>query len=111
MNNSEPIIRKTFNINFIKENINKMKELINGMKLSGNNNILEHELEIMNKYPEFYESYPFLVKKICKCDDMDMLNKMFENLEKIESGESTLENVELNLGNKLANQYLYPNNK
>ena len=33
---------------------------------------------------------------------------MLNNLEKVESGEKSLASVELNLGNKLANQYLYP---
>jgi len=108
MNNNEPILRKTFNINNIKENIDKIKQVINEMKKSGNDNILEHELEIMNKYSEFYDSYPFLVKKICKNDGLDMLDKMFQNLEKVESGESSLASVELNLGNNLAKQYLHP---
>lgn len=109
MNNNEPILRKTFNINFIRENILKIKNEINEIIKSGNNNILEHELEIMNKYSDFYDSYPFLVKKLCKGDDLDMLDNMFKNLEKVESGDSSLASVELNLGNKLAKQYLHPN--
>ena len=109
MNNNEPILRKTFNLNFIRETILNIKNEINEIKKSGNNNILEHELEIMNKYSDFYDAYPFLVKKLCKGDDLDMLDNMFKNLEKVETGESSLASVELNLGNKLAKQYLHPN--
>ena len=106
MNAEQPIVRKTFNLNYIKETIVKLEKLINKMKLEGNDNVLDHELEILNTYPEFYESYPFLVKKVCKGGDLNMLDTMFKNLEKVESGDKSLETVEHNLGNKLASQYL-----
>jgi len=111
MNTKEPIPRTTFNINYIKETIIKLQELINKMKQEGNDNVLDHELEILHTYPEFYESYPFLVKKVCKGGDLNMLDTMFKNLEKVESGDKSLETVEHNLGNKLASQYLNPINK
>jgi hypothetical protein len=37
-----------------------------------------------------------------------MLDTMFKNLEIVESGDKSLASVELNLGNKLAAQYLNP---
>ena len=107
-NTVEPVVRTTFNISYVKETIIKLKELIENMKLQGNHNILEHELEIMNSFPEFYNSYPFLVKKVCKGDDLSMLDTMFQNLEKVESGEKSLAGVELKLGKELASQYLDP---
>jgi hypothetical protein len=111
MSAEEPIVRTSFNINYIKETIIKINVLIEGMKSKGNNDILEHELEILHVYPEFYDSYPFLVKKICKGDNLSMLDTMFKNLEKVESGDRSLASVELKLGNKLASQYLDPNIK
>jgi len=108
MDKNEPIVKTTFNINIIKENIISINNIIDNMKYKGNYNILDHELEVMNTYPTFYESYPFLVKKICKGGDLSMLDTMFNNLEKVESGEKSLSSVELNLGNKLAEQYLDP---
>jgi len=108
MSTNDPVVRTTFNINLIKETINKINIIINDMKSKGNNDILEHELEIMNVHPDFYDSYPFLVKKICKGGDLDMLETMFKNLEKVESGENSLAGVELKLGKKLAAQYLDP---
>jgi hypothetical protein len=109
MNNTvEPVVRSSFNITFIKENIIKLTELIETMKSKGNNDILEHELEFMHTYPEFYNSYPFLVKKVCKGGDLSMLETMFKNLEKVESGEKSLAGVELKLGKELASQYLEP---
>ena len=108
MNTEEPVVRNTFNINFIKETIVKLNKLIDEMKSKGNNDILEHELEILHTYPEFYNNYPFLVKKVCKGGDLSMLDTMFKNLEIVESGNKSLASVELNLGNKLAEQYLNP---
>jgi len=108
MNSNEPVVKTTFNINSIKENIIKINLLIKNMIDNGNSNTFEHELEVLNTYPEFYESYPYLVKKVCKGDDLSMLDTMFTNLEKVESGEKSLAAVELNLGNKLAAQYLDP---
>ena len=108
MNKTEPPVRATFNINFVKENINKINDLINNMKEKVNHKILDHELEVMDKYPEFYQSYPFLVKKVCKGDDLSMLETMFNNLEKVESGDNSLASVELKLGQNLASKYLDP---
>ena len=104
----EPPLRESFNINFVKDHIKLFKETINNMKNQGNHNIVDHELQIIEDYPEFYQSYPFLVKKVCKGDDLDMLEVMFKKLELVESGEKSLENVENKLGKELASQYLTP---
>jgi hypothetical protein len=60
---------------------------------------------------KFYQEYPFLVKKICKKENLSMLYKMLGLLDNIEKGNDTLNNVEKNLGEELANNYLYPNIK
>lgn len=108
MNKTEPPVRTTFNINFVKEYIIKINDIISNMKEKGNHNIVDHELEVLNTYPEFYQSYPFLVKKVCKGDDLGMLDTMFNNLEKVESGDKSLASVELKLGQNLASKYLDP---
>lgn len=111
MNTTEPVVRTSFKLNYIKETIVKLKKVIEDMKSKGNNNILEHELEIMHTFTEFYDSYPFLVKKLCKGGDLSMLDTMFQNLEKVETGEKSLAGVELKLGKELASQYLDPSVK
>ena len=108
MDKTEPVVRTTFNINYIKENIIKINELIKDMKEKGNSNTFEHELEVMNTYPDFYQSYPYLVKKVCKGGDLSMLDTMFSKLEPVESGEKSLASVELKFGKELASQYLDP---
>ena len=63
---------------------------------------------ILDKYPDFYQSYPFLVKKVCKGDNLDELEVMFNKLRLIESGERSLASVELKYGQELKTQYLDP---
>ena len=107
---SEPIheIKTTYNILMIKEFINTINGLIKTRELSGNYTAFDHELVIMESYPEFYQSHPALVKKLCKRDDISYLYKMLDNLEQIEQGNKSLASVELKLGNELAEQYLSP---
>lgn len=99
------------NINVIKMEVEKINLLISNLELQGKTEPFDFELEIMTQYPEFYDKYPFLVKKLCKRDDISMLYKMFDNIDKIEKGEKSMSSVELNLGEELANTYLYPSLK
>ena len=96
------------NVDLLETNINSILEYINLLKQQKKTDVFEIEMEIMNNYPEFYENYPFLVKKLCKGDDLGILYKMIGGLKKVESGEKTLSQVELPLGKELAEEYLYP---
>jgi hypothetical protein len=99
-------VRTNFNLEIIKFHIDIILEYI-----KDKDNAFESELYIMETYPEFYQEYPFLVKKICKKENLSMLYKMLGLLDNIEKGNDTLNNVEKNLGEELANNYLYPNIK
>ena len=66
----------------------------------------KNELIIMEQYHEFYDKHPFLVKKICKRDDLTILYKMLDNIELVNNGTDTMSNVEYRLGNELAKKYL-----
>ena len=101
-------IKSTFNANSIRENIIIIQKKIATMIEEGNDDIFEHELNIMTTMPDFYQDHPFLVKKICKREDLTILYKMLENLDSVENGDKSLSSVELNLGEELANKFLYP---
>ena len=107
MNTNNNEIRNSFNIKLIQDTIININNDIN-KENNKNKSIFELELYIMTEYPEFYSNYPFLVKKLCKKDDIQMLYKMFDNLNDVELGNKTLSNVELTLGNELAQQFIYP---
>lgn len=108
-----PEIKTTFDTIWIKENVKAILYKINQLEIKGITNPFDFEMEIMESHPEFYQSHPFLIKRLCKRGDMSMLYKMLEQLNNVESGDKSLAGVELNLGEELANQYLYPviNNK
>ena len=103
-------LKTSFDIQKILQTVEEIKKEINLIKLK-KNNLLDIELEISTKFPEFYESHPFLVKKVCKGDDLSMLYEMLNKLYQVEKGDDTLTSVESNLGSKLADKYLYPNLK
>ena len=99
-------IRTNFNLNSIKFHIDIILKYI-----KDKNNAFESELYIMETYPDFYQEYPFLVKQICKKEDLTMLYKMFGLLNNIENNKDTLDNVEKNLGQELAHNYVFPHIK
>lgn len=99
-----------YNILDLKEKIKqvsaKIKELVDQKKTE-----IEIEMFFFENDEKFYEEYPYLIKKLIKGGDMDFLEVMLNNLEKVESGEQGLAATELKLGEELANKYLYPNVK
>lgn len=101
----------TFNTMSIKEHIVMINEHIKTMELAGKKDVFEFELELLEVFPEFYDKYPFLVKKLCKRGDLSVLYKMIDSLEQIEQGNKSMAGVEMNLGQELATKYLYPSMK
>lgn len=101
----ESKVRNEFNVNFIKSSVQEIQEIISQ---NPNADPFDLELKFMESHPEFYQEHPFLVKKLCKKEDISMLFKMLSNLDQVEKGEKSLASVELNLGNQLANKYIYP---
>ena len=90
---------------YIKDTINEINnKLIELCKDSDDS--YKNEIIILNLYPDFYDKYPFLVKKICKRDDLTILYKMIDSIELINEGKDTISNVEHNLGQELAEKYL-----
>jgi hypothetical protein len=110
-NTPPPQVKTVFDISMIKQKIIEIDNEIKKLIAEGSENDFNLELKIIDKFQDFYATHPFLVKKICKQDDLSTLYVMFDNLEKVEKGEKTLAGVELNLGTQLANQFLYPNIK
>jgi hypothetical protein len=95
-------VRTNFNIDLVKFYVNIILEYV-----KDKDDAFASELYIMETYPTFYQEYPFLVKKVCKKEDLSMLFKMLGLLDNISKGNDNLTNVETNLGQELANEYLY----
>lgn len=90
----------------IRNQIKQIQEFVETIK---DKNYMQREIAIADKFPEFWDKYPFLVKKLVKDNqDLSMLEIMLSKIEKIDKGETSMATVEYDLGNKLANQYLTP---
>lgn len=92
--------------NIVNIIVNKVYEL----RQNGINDSFELELYFIDNMTEYYESYPHLIKRLCREEHQDnsFLYKMIHNLEQINKGEADMASVELKLGSELANKYLYP---
>ena len=103
-----------FNIEYVLSTVNDIyedmkSELIEKLIESKSYGRIEGKLS--EKYPEFAENYPFLLKKIAKNENIDYLYKMIEGLKEIEMGNKTMEEVEKSLGEGLADKFLYKNDE
>ena len=69
---------------------------------------LQYQFALREIFPSFAEEHPFLFRKIVMGDDLTFLYTMLDNIEKISSGVITQKEAEVNMGNDLANLYIYP---
>jgi hypothetical protein len=90
----------------IKLLVDKLAEL----RKEGVKDPFELESYIINNMTDFYDTYPSLVKRLCREENQDntFLYKMIETLEKVNNGEKSMAVAELSLGEELAEKYLYP---
>jgi soluble cytochrome b562 len=102
-------IKECFETNNIRDKITLIKNFVLELNKKGITDELEIELKVMDEFKEFQTQYPFLVKKICKNDNISFLYKMLEQLDVVESGQNSFIDVEKDLANTLAEQYLYKN--
>lgn len=98
---------KKLNVQEMKNKIESIKEKISEL-VQENKTKVDIEMYFLENDSEFYEKYPYLIKKLVKGGSLDFLDEMLNNLEKIENGEQTMASTELKLGEDLANKYLYP---
>lgn len=66
----------------------------------------EHQMEL--KFPHFSFRYYGTFKQILKGEDLTPLFTMLSKIEKIKSGMLSLDQAENDMGNELAEEYIYP---
>ena len=68
------------------------------------------EMDILHNMPEFYDDFPSIVKRLCREENQDnsYLDKMIELLKDVEKNKKSLASVEMNLGEELAEKFIYP---
>ena len=100
--------RTNYDVPNVRKHVELITTHVNKLLKTGITNMVEIEMNVSELFPEFYEDYMSIVKRICRGDDMKYLEEMFKHLGKIQNGEQTLAATELNLGDKLAKEMLYP---
>lgn len=112
--NSNHSVRKDFEIEKRRKEIKEIRQMVSNLKLQGKNSGQIFS-EISNLYPKFSNDFKSLTKLLVneteetKPKNDDMLKDILDNLEKVQNGETTLEEYEEKKGKELANKFL-PNN-
>ena len=61
-----------------------------------------------NHYEDIMKKYPFLVSQICSGKELDKLEYMLNSLEQVEKGNSSKEEMDKIVGERLADEYVKP---
>ena len=100
MISSEELRTKIEIIQKIINQVRKDQQFTNNDEIE--NYFWENHSNLMN-------SYPFLVSQLISSNDLSMLNTMIEQLEEIENGNKTQNEVDIEIGEKLADKYIDKN--
>ena len=100
-------------IQSIRETIDFLQQIVNTKKLKEmkDNNNNEYQTYLIQLFPTFYETYPTLFNNIIESKDLTFLEPMLEGIMKINKNKDLKDSIEKDLGEKLAEKYLYPNIK
>ena len=83
-----------------KETVDLVQKFINLNKYS------RQELE--NIFPTFVSNYPSLFNLLYKKQDISLLDSMIKSMTLLNNGDQDKDTVEKELGEKIAEKYLYP---
>lgn len=97
----------SFNTEEIKKKIEESKKIIDEMKKDSKTSV-DIEAFFFKNDELFYNRYPYLIKMLIKNDNLEMLDKMLENMSQVENGNQSLASTELKLGTELADKYNLP---
>ncbi len=94
----------------IRNKIKLLQQRLKQLRNDGITDPFDLEMDIINNMTDFYDTYPSIVKRLCREEkqDNDFLYKMINMLEKVNNGDASMAAVELKLGNELAEKFIYP---
>lgn len=86
----------------IRKKVRQIQDYLETPKIKKlRNDKIKHEMAVRDHFPVFEKRFPFLLKRIVNGHDLNFLNDILAGLNAVRNGKSTLEDVEVNLGNKL----------
>lgn len=78
------------------------------MKTMKKENQAQYEIKMEELFPAFSFRYYAVFRKVISGEDITPLMRMFDEINKIKSGQKTIDQVEQQLGQDLAEKYVYP---
>ena len=100
-------------IQSIRDTVEFLQQIVNTKKLKEMKDGNKHEYQnyLIQLFPTFHETYPTLFDNIIERKDLAFLEPMLEGIMKINENKDLKDGIEKDLGEKLAEKYLYPNIK
>jgi len=94
----------------IRDKIKIIQDKLIELRSNGITDSFDLELYFMNNMTEMYDMYPSLIKRLCREENQDnsFLFKMLDTLDQVNKGDTPLAIAEMQLGEELAEKYLYP---
>jgi pyrroloquinoline quinone (PQQ) biosynthesis protein C len=94
----------------LKNVVNEIETIINKLK---NKKMSKQEIEnyFWNNKKDIMDNYPFLVTNMIETDNRDMLNYMLENIRLMDNGIKTQNEADVDIGQKIVDDYVKPNLK
>jgi hypothetical protein len=94
----------------IRVNLKLIQDKLNELRRNGMNDSFELEMYFINHMTDLYDAYPYLIKRLCREENQDnsFLYKMIDNLEQVRDGNKSMKEAQMELGEELAEKYVYP---
>lgn len=92
----------------IKKTIKKIDSIISELNKKGITDKDDLENYFWKKESEIMNTYPFLVCQIISGADRNMLDYMINTIEQIESGNKEQSNADVEIGQKIVDDYIKP---
>lgn len=96
------------NIKELRNMVQTFKDFVKFNEQDGKKTAKELEERMKIMIPELYNKFSNVAKLFCRKDNTQMLEKMIDGLEEVEKGKVSLKQKEKELGEELAETYVYP---
>lgn len=101
------------NVTMIRKTIKDIQKVIetDDMKQLRHANKFEYIYQLFQKFPEFSEKHPTLLRKVANQEDLTHLETMLTNIEAIQQNKITRDEAESAMGQEMASKYFTKINK
>ena len=99
----------TAKVSDLHNRINTINSIISTLKQKNITKVVDMENYFFDNHTELMNTYPFLVSHLCSGGDMNMLNVMLVEIDKVNKGQISSADADLNIGHKLTNTYVKKN--